>query len=91
MNITINTGAATEDALQIDKLVDDMAAEMEELDRAIKNTIPAGIETAWSDTLRSNWESYYKADVPAAMADMKLSASNLRAAISQALGYSNEK
>ena len=40
MNITINTGAATEDALQIDKLVDDMAAEMEELDQAIKNTIP---------------------------------------------------
>ena len=91
MNITINTGAATEDALQIDKLVDDMADEMEELDQAIKNTIPSGIETTWSDTLRNNWESYYKADVPAAMADMKLSASNLRIAVNQALGYSQEK
>ena len=64
---------------------------MQTLDAAIKSTIPDGIQTTWSDTVRSNWESYYGADVPAAMEDMKLSAKNLRLAVEQALAYDQEQ
>jgi hypothetical protein len=91
MNITINPGAATDDASQIDSLVQTMQESMETLNSAITSTIPDGIQTTWSETVRENWESYYTADVPAAMEDMKLSATNLRLAVEQALQYDQEQ
>ena len=91
MNITINPGAATDDAAQIDSIVSTIEANLETLDAAIKRNIPNGVQTTWSDEVRNNWETYYSADVPAAMADMKLSATNLRMAVDQALKYSNEQ
>lgn len=90
MNITITPGAATDDATQIDNIVTNMEGNLETLDAAIKRNIPDGVQTTWSDEVRNNWETYYSADVPAAMADMKLSATNLRMAVDQALKYSNE-
>ncbi len=91
MNITINPGAATDDAAQIDSIVTTMQEDMETLDGAIKRNIPDGVQTTWSDTVRNNWEGYYGSDVPAAMEEMKLSASNLRLAVEQALAYDQEK
>lgn len=91
MNLTINPGAAIEDAAQIDSIVNDIESAMETLDAAIKRNIPNGIETTWSDQVRNNWESYYGADVPEAMEDMKLSATNLRLAVDESLKYSQEK
>ncbi len=91
MNLTINPGAATEDAAQIDSIVNDIESAMETLDAAIKRNIPNGIETTWSDQVRNNWESYYGADIPEAMQDMKLSATNLRLAVDESLKYSQEK
>lgn len=91
MNIRINPGAATDDAAQIDSLVQTMQESMETLNNAIKQTIPAGIQTTWSETVRTNWEGYYTADVPAAMEDMKLSATNLRLAVEKALQYDQEQ
>ena len=89
--ITINPGAATDDAAQIDSIVSTMEENMQTLDAAIKSAIPEGIQTTWSDTVRTNWETYYGADVPAAMEDMKLSATNLRLAVEQALSYDQEQ
>ena len=91
MNVTINPGAATDDAAQIDSLVQSMQESMEVLNNAIKQTIPNGIQTTWSQTVRENWESYYSADVPAAMEDMKLSATHLRLAVEKALQYDREQ
>ena len=91
MNITINPGAATDDATQIDNIVATIESSLETLDAAIKRNIPEGVQTSWSEEVRTNWETYYGADVPAAMNDMKLSATNLRLAVDQALKYSNEQ
>lgn len=91
MNITINPGAATDDAAQIDSLVQSIEESAETLNNAIKNTIPSGIQTTWSETVRENWESYYTADIPQALEDMRLSATNLRLAVEQALNYDQEK
>ena len=91
MNITINPGAATDDAAQIDSLVQSIEESAETLNNAIKNTIPSGIQTTWSETVRSNWESYYTADIPEALEDMRLSATNLRMAVEQALNYEKKK
>ena len=91
MNITLTPNAATDDAAQIDSIVAAIQTSMETLDNAIKSTIPDGVQTTWSDTVRTNWETYYNADVPAAMEDMKLSATNLRLAVEQALAYDQEK
>ena len=91
MNLTITPGAAIDDAAQIDSIVASIQSSMETLDNAIKNTIPDGIQTTWSDTVRGNWENYYNSDVPSAMEDMKLSATNLRLAVEQATAYDQEK
>ena len=91
MNITIIPGAATDDAAQIDKIVDTIETCLQTLDAAIKRNIPSGVETAWSDEVRTNWEKYYGSDVPETMAGMKLSAANLRLAVDQALKYSQEQ
>lgn len=91
MNITINPGAATEDAAQIDQIITQMEEDMQVLDKAIKNNIPDGIQTSWSDTLRGNWESFYTADIPQTMEEMKLSATNLRMAVDAALKYDQER
>ncbi len=88
MNITIKPGAATEDAAQIDSIINQIEQDMQTLDAAIKKNIPAGVQTNWSDTVRSNWEQYYSADIPDAMAQMSMSASNLRLAVEKALKYS---
>lgn len=91
MNITINPGAATDDASQIDSIVSTMEENLETLNGAITRNIPNGVQTSWSETVRENWSTYYGADIPAAMADMKLSATNLRMAVDQALKYSSEQ
>ena len=87
MNITINPGAATDDATQIDQIVQTMESDMETLNNAVKNTIPSGIQTSWSEVLLENWNKYYSNDIPTAMEEMKLSATNLRLAVDQALSY----
>lgn len=89
--VTIKPGAATDDAKQIDDIVSQMAGDMATLDKAVKSTIPDGIQTTWSNTVRDNWESYYQADVPQAMEEMKLSANNLRVAVDQTLKYDQEQ
>ena len=91
MNLTINPGAATDDAAQIDSIIAAIDNSMEILDAVIKQTIPAGIQTTWSETVKNNWEKYYTADVPEAMEEMNLSASNLRLAVEQSLAYDQEQ
>lgn len=91
MNLQINTGAATDDAVQIDSIVSSIQEAMETLDSAFKKTIPDGIQTTWSETVKGNWDSYYTSDVPEAMINMKQSASNLRLAVEQALAYDQEQ
>lgn len=91
MNITINPGAATDDAAQIDSIIETMKSDMETLNNAINNTIPSGIQTEWSEEVKGNWSSYYSSDIPETMEEMKLSATNLRMAVEQALAYSREQ
>lgn len=91
MLLEIAPGAATEDASQIDSIIETIQSDMETLNNAITATIPDGIQTSWSETVRSNWEGYYSSDVPAAMEDMKLSATNLRLAVEKAVAYDQER
>ena len=91
MNITIVPGAATEDAAQIDEIVSRIEESMKELDSVIKNTIPEGIQTTWSESIRTQWEKYYTSDIPNAMENIKMSADNLRLAIEQVLQYNQGK
>lgn len=91
MNITINPGAATDDAAQIDSIINQMEQHMATLDAAIKRNIPEGVQTDWSESVRANWSSYYGNDIPEVMAEMTLSATNLRMAVDEALKYSQER
>lgn len=87
MNLTIIPGAATEDASQIDAIVEQIDKCMLELDSVIKRVIPDGVETDWSNKLRADWNTYYENSVKFAMEEMKLSAKNLRVAVDAALQY----
>ncbi|MBR2828070.1 MAG: hypothetical protein IKE70_02410 [Bacilli bacterium] len=88
--ITINPGAATDDAVQIDSIISDITRDMDELNSVIQRTIPNDIETTWSDTLKSNWNKYYDSSIPETMEDMKKSSANLRLAVQEALAYDTE-
>ena len=91
MNVTINTGAALDDAAQIESIVSNLASDMETLDKAVRDTIPSGIQTQWSETLSDNWSKYYTADIPNALEDMKKSASNIQMAVQETEAYSQER
>lgn len=87
-SLRINPNAALEDASSIDTIVENIDKEMSELDSIIKSTIPDGIRTDWADKVRQDWQSYYNESIPEAMAAMKASATNLRAAVEKAIQYS---
>lgn len=91
MNVTINTSAALDDAAQIENVVTRLTDDMATLNQAIKDTIPAGIQTEWSETLSDNWNKYYTADIPNAMEEMKVSASNIQMAVQTTEDFSKER
>lgn len=90
MNVTLKPGAATDDARQIDIIIQKISDSMAELDRAMNSAIPNGIRTTWSLSVKDNWDKYYTADIPATLDDMKLSATNLRLAIEEVIAYDRE-
>ncbi len=87
MNLTILPGAATEDAEQIDSIIEEIDQNMQDLNTVIKRVIPEGVETDWALTYKENWESYYNGSIQGAMEEMKQSAKNLRKAVQAALEY----
>ena len=89
--IKVNPNAALDDAQHIDTIIEDIDKEMSELDKVIKNTIPDGIRTDWSEKVRQDWQSYYNESIPEAMAAMKASATNLRLAVDRAVQYSKSR
>lgn len=91
MNVTINTSAALDDAAQIENVVTRLTDDMATLNQAIKDTIPAGIQTEWSEILSDNWNKYYTADIPNAMEEMKVSASNIQMAVQTTEDFSKER
>ena len=91
MVLDIKENASLNDASEIDEIVETIEKSMDELARVIKATIPDGIQTSWSLTLKDNWDKYYTSDVPEAMEDMKQSAKNLRTAVQNASAFSKEE
>lgn len=91
MNIQIKPGAATQDALDIERIIASIREAMARLNAIIDQTIPSGIETTWSETVKANWKTYYSADLEEAMTSMALSATNLRRAVDEALKYDQEQ
>lgn len=83
LNIEIQTGAALDSASEVESIVSKIKHDMEELDTIFTQTAP-GMQLEWADTVRQNWQSYYNADIPAAMDDMIKSAHNLQAAVEAA-------
>ena len=91
-NLIIKTGAATEDAQQIYRIVSDITEDMDTLNSAIKSTISEGsLQLDWADELKANWNSTYTSTIPEAMEEMKLSAKNLERAVQEALAYSQQQ
>ena len=91
MVLDIKENASLNDASEIDEIVETIEKSMDELARVIKATIPDGIQTSWSLTLKDNWDKYYTSDVPEAMEEMKKSAKNLRTAVQSAVAFSKEE
>lgn len=85
--LTIRPQAATQDAQDIKTIVDEIDKAMQDLDATIKQIIPEGVETAWSKTLKENWETFYNKSVAGVMDEMKLSAVNLQKAVEEAIKY----
>ena len=87
MNITINTEAALEDAKDIENIVQSIETSLEKLDKTFDTLIPERIETTWSNRLKEEWIAYYKESIANGMEEMKVSATNLKIAVNEALEY----
>ena len=87
LTITLSPDAATEDAKQIDSIVEAIESDMDELNRAIHSVIPERVNTDWSNEVLGDWSKYSSNKIPETLAEMKLSAANLRAAVDEALKY----
>lgn len=91
MEVTLRTEAAAEDVKQIENMIKLITEDMDELNEVILSTIPDGIETDWSYRVKQDWLNFYRADIPAAMEEIRLSAANLTAAINKLTDYSEVK
>lgn len=90
MNLKINPGAATDTALGIQKIVEEIEEDMKQLDLFFKKT-EEDIKFDWADKLRENWSHYFQNNIPEVMADMLQSAKNLNTAVEEVLAYSQEQ
>lgn len=90
-SIIIKPGAALDDAREIDSIIENVKNYMEELNNKINAYIPNELNTTWAENLKNNWTSYYSADIPEAMEEMKKSATNLRLAVDSALAFDQER
>lgn len=91
MEVTLRTEAAAEDVKQIENIIKVITEDMDELNKVISETIPDGIETDWSYRVKQDWLNFYRADIPAAMEEIRLSAANLTIAINKLTDYSKGK
>ena len=90
MELEIREGAALDDAYQIEEIVKTIQKDMQELDSVFKKT-EEGLQLDWAETVRANWKNYLNTDIPEAMAEMTLSAQNLKRAVEASTGYSREQ
>lgn len=88
MNVTINPGAALDDAKEIDTIVDNISDSLEKLDSVITNNFPENVNMDWSNELLEAWTKCYDSGIPTALEAMKASAANLRLAVENVLTYS---
>ena len=93
MNLQLKPGAATEDAKQIDTIVQEITEAMAKLNKIMEDKIGGSgsgkpISTDWGGNVSENWKKYYSSDIPQTMEEMKQSATNLRTAIEAFLQYS---
>ena len=91
MNLRILPGAALEDARAIEDIVDKINNALEELNSVINKTIPEEVRLAWALMIKDEWDSYYNQSVPEKLAEMKVSAANLKIAVEKTLAFSNEQ
>lgn len=87
LNLTINTDSVSSDALDIDTIVENMQQHLAELEKVIKDNIPSGVDTDWSNELKDDWVNFYNGPVEDGMESLKASAKALRDAVQAALEY----
>lgn len=98
MAITINTGAALDDAKQIDQIIANIKDALKKLDDEINAIVASdtatknedsGIQVEWGVEFKQNWQSYHSKNIPETLELMGQSAANLRLAVEKTLEYSN--
>lgn len=95
MQLQIKPGAALDSAKEIEEIVAKIEEAMETLNSIMNNNMgPVGsgkeISTNWAEEVISNWKNYYTSDIPEIMAEITVSATNLKLAVETAQAYSNE-
>lgn len=77
--VTIKTAEAADAAIEIDRLVQSITTEMEELDKIIEKIIvKKELQSNWSDELAAGWKTYYKDDIAKVIEGIKSSSGSLK-------------
>lgn len=83
-NISVRTEQALSRAEEVDNLISSISQDLATMKDVIDRTIPTKVNTDWANDLKSTWNRNYNESIKDALAQMQLSASNIRAAVSAA-------
>ncbi len=89
-SVKLNYSAAKEAAEKLFNSVSKIGESMEKLDRALNRIVLEDTELTWAKRLLEQWENYYSSDIPAAMEEIKNSASSIVSAAEAYKAYNEE-
>lgn len=89
MKFEIAEGVALDSATQIEKIVSDFNADMDNLNNILTHQIDEGIQTDWAQTVKNNWVQYYNNDIENTKTEMLESARDLEKAVEAWKAYNS--
>jgi len=89
--IVIKTDAALTDAKRVESIIQNIDNYMQQLNKGLNDELGVTICTNWAYKVLADWREVYSKDVPNVMANMKLTATNIKAEVEAYQEYSTQE
>ena len=83
--------SALQDADEIQRVTKNMKDSFDDLNTFMQKYATSQIRTDWMDQVYANWQKYQEGDIPETLADMNLSATNIKNTVDESVKYSREE
>ena len=76
---------------EIQRVTKNMKDSFDDLNTFMQKYATSQIRTDWMDQVYANWQKYQEGDIPETLADMNLSATNIKNTVDESVKYSREE